>query len=214
VVPFGENGWLAQFGEAGDDVALALHIHAVAATLRAGGAASEVVAGVDSIALRFDPRSTDGERVRASLDEALAGTPFGGVPPPARTIEIPIAYGGDFGPDLDDLCALSGLRPEALIEVHASVVYRVLMIGFAPGFAYLGPLDPRLRAPRLETPRARVAAGSVGVAGDRTGIYSLASPGGWRVIGRTSARLFDSGSAAPFRLVPGDAVRFTPERTP
>lgn len=210
IVPFGENGWLARLGHTGDDVALALHAHAVAARLRTAGEASDVVPGVDSIAVRFDLRSADPERVRARLEEALTATPFGEPRPPARTFEIPIAYGGASGPDFDDLCTRTGLTAEALIEVHASPVYRVLMIGFAPGFAYLGPLDPRLRAPRLETPRPRVAAGSVGVAGDRTGVYSLASPGGWRIIGRTPARLFDRASVTPFRLEPGDAVRFLP----
>jgi len=213
-VPFGENGWLARWGDAGDDVALALHAHAVAAGLRAAGEASDVVPGVDSIAVRFDLGSIAPERVRVRLEEALAATPFGEPRPPAKTLEIPIAYGGASGPDFDDLCARTGLSAEALIEAHASPVYRVLMIGFAPGFAYLGPLDPRLRAPRLETPRPRVAAGSVGVAGDRTGVYPLASPGGWRIIGRTPARLFDPASPVPFSLEPGDAVRFVPLSEP
>lgn len=211
IVPFGENGWLARLAtpEEGDPVALALYAGAVAAALRAGGE-TEVVAGLDSIALRFDLMTAAPARARASLEHALATTPFTGLPAPVRTIDIPIAYGGEQGPDFDDLCAWNRLTPEELIAAHASRLYRVLMIGFAPGFAYLGPLDQRLDAPRLETPRPQVAAGSVGVAGGMTGIYSLGSPGGWRIIGRTKARLFDPGAATPFLLEAGMAVRFVP----
>lgn len=137
----------------------------------------------------------------------LDGDPIGGQP---RTIEIPVLYGGADGPDLDALAAHAGLTRGDVIERHAAGEYTVAMLGFAPGFPYLIGLDPALAMPRLETPRTRVAAGSVGIGGEQTGIYSRPGPGGWRIIGRTDAVLFDPLGDPPSLLLPGDRVRFVP----
>lgn len=125
-----------------------------------------------------------------------------------RLVEIPVCYGNDFAPDLEHLAALSGMAVPEVVALHTSPEYRVYMIGFLPGFAYMGTVDARLAAPRLARPRERVPAGSVGIAGLQTGIYPLESPGGWNLIGRTPLRMFDPARPEPVLLRPGDRVRF------
>lgn len=127
-----------------------------------------------------------------------------------RLHEIGVHYGGEHGPDLDALAAHAGLSPREVIERHAAVEYHVAMLGFAPGFPYLIGLDPRLAMPRLDTPRTRVEAGSVGIGGSQAGVYPRPGPGGWRILGRTDARLFDPARSPPALLAPGDRVRFVP----
>ena len=119
-------------------------------------------------------------------------------------------YGGEHGPDLDALAEHAGLSPREAVELHATAEYRVAMLGFAPGFPYLLGLDPRLAMPRLATPRQRVEAGSVGIGGAQAGIYPRPGPGGWRIIGRTDALLFDPARESPSLLAPGDRLRFVP----
>jgi KipI family sensor histidine kinase inhibitor len=125
-----------------------------------------------------------------------------------RVRTIPVAYGGTDGPDLADVAALSGLPEEEVIALHLATELRVLFLGFAPGFAYLGDLPEALRVPRLATPRTRTRAGSVAIAGPMSGIYPADLPGGWRVIGRTAITLFDPERDPPAFLAPGDSVRF------
>jgi inhibitor of KinA len=125
-------------------------------------------------------------------------------------VEIPVCYGGEFGPDLAEVARLCALSEEEVIARHAAASYRVYMIGFSPGFAYLGGLDAAIAAPRRATPRTLVPAGSVGIAGLQTGIYPLATPGGWQIIGQTPKRLFLPEREAPCLLSPGDTLRFVP----
>jgi inhibitor of KinA len=129
---------------------------------------------------------------------------------PARTIEIPVAYGGECGPDLSAVAAFAGLSVEEAVALHHSVAYRCYMLGFSPGFPYLGRVPEAIAMPRLSEPRARVPAGSVGIAGSQTGIYPHDSPGGWRLIGRTPLRLYDPGRTEPFLIRAGDQIRFVP----
>ena len=126
----------------------------------------------------------------------------------AAAIEIPVDYGGDAGPDLHEVAVACGLTPAEVCRRHAATEYIVCFLGFLPGFPYLGPLDPPLHLPRRRTPRPRVAPGSVAIAGDYTGVYPWASPGGWHLIGRTDERLFDLDAVPPARLTPGARVRF------
>jgi inhibitor of KinA len=119
-----------------------------------------------------------------------------------------VCYGGVFGPDLEAVAQRHGLAPEELIRLHSEAVYSVYMLGFAPGFAYLGGLPPALATPRRDEPRTAVPAGSVGIGGSQTGIYPLVSPGGWNLIGRTPLRLFDARRTSPTLLAVGDRVRF------
>jgi inhibitor of KinA len=119
-----------------------------------------------------------------------------------------VCYGGAFGPDLAGVARFAGMSEAEAIELHSGPVYRVFMLGFLPGFAYMGTVNPRIAAPRRPTPRMRVPAGSVGIAGGQTGIYPSESPGGWQLVGRTPVKPFDLGRLGPFLFKPGDAVRF------
>lgn len=127
-----------------------------------------------------------------------------------RVHEIPVCYGGEFGPDLAEVADYHGLRAEEVIEIHTAPQYLVYMIGFAPGFPYLGGMSPAIATPRLAEPRSKIPAGSVGIAGAQTGIYPLESPGGWRIIGRTPLSLFTVEREPPSLLKAGDQVRFRP----
>jgi inhibitor of KinA len=132
-----------------------------------------------------------------------------GLPAP-RELQIPTCYGGDFGPDLIEIAALHEMTPAQAIELHSSVTYIVYFLGFVPGFAYLGELPDTLATPRLDSPRGSTPPGSVGIAGNQTGVYPLASPGGWRLIGRTPTVMFRPGRKAMSFLSIGDRVRFVP----
>ncbi len=130
--------------------------------------------------------------------------------PEPRELQIPACYGGEFGPDLKDVAALHGLTTAQVIELHASVTYVVYFLGFVPGFAYLGELPEALATPRLDTPRRTTPAGSVGIAGKQTGVYPFATPGGWRLIGRTPIAMFRPDREDMNFLSIGDRVRFIP----
>ena len=121
---------------------------------------------------------------------------------------LPTAYGGEFGPDLEAVSKHAGLSTDKVVELHKTPIYRVYMLGFSPGFPYLGGMDERIVCPRLKSPRGKVPAGSVGIADKQTGVYPAESPGGWRIIGRTPVKLFDINSNPPALLKPGTYVRF------
>lgn len=163
-----------------------------------------------SILVIFDPVRQDHTALQFSLRRRLAESEGIELPPPPR-IEIPVCYGGEYGPDLDAVARLHRVTAERVVELHSSPVYTVYFLGFAPGFAYLGGLPNEIATPRLDVPRARVPAGSVGIAGSQTGVYPFATPGGWRLIGRTPLRMFDPGREARMSLLEmGDQVRFIP----
>jgi KipI family sensor histidine kinase inhibitor len=123
-------------------------------------------------------------------------------------VEIPVSYGGADGPDLPAVALFASVSEEDVIRIHQGTIYRVYMLGFLPGFAYLGSVNPRIAMPRVQAPRARVPAGSVGIAGAQTGVYPCDAPGGWRIIGRTPIAVFDSARPDPFLLKAGDRVKF------
>ncbi len=169
----------------------------------------EVVPAYCSATVYVDPLRCNWARLIATL-EALARRPTSGGRKPGRIVTIPTVYGEEFGPDLPEVAKRAGLSPQAVIKLHSSTVYRVYMLGFSPGFPYLGTVPKRIALPRLAEPRRSVPAGSVGIAGSQSGIYPQASPGGWLLIGRTPARLYAPHEPRPFALAPGDRVRFTP----
>ena len=144
-------------------------------------------------------------QVRGKLRGLVAAT--GGI---HRVVKIPVCYGGDFGPDLSDVAEHAGMSVEEVIAIHSGHDYLIDMLGFLPGFAYLGGLDERLHTPRLATPRTRIEPGAVGIGGAQTGIYPLASPGGWRIIGRTPVRPYDPDREPPILYAAGDYLRFVP----
>ncbi len=130
--------------------------------------------------------------------------------PVAREVIIPTCYGGKLGPDLKNVAEKNKLSVEEVIKIHSASSYLVYMLGFSPGFPYLGGMDKKIATPRLESPRANVKAGSVGIAGEQTGIYSLDTPGGWQIIGQTPLKLFDINNDDPFLLNAGDIVKLKP----
>jgi KipI family sensor histidine kinase inhibitor len=130
--------------------------------------------------------------------------------PRADVVHVPVLYGGEYGPDLRHVAELNDLTEEEVIEIHSSTACLVYMLGFTPGFCYLGGMDRRIATPRLETPRLKIPAGSVGIAGSQTGIYPLESPGGWQLIGRTPLRLFNPDGKPEFLFKAGDYIKFYP----
>lgn len=168
----------------------------------------EVVPAYAALTVSYDPGLTEHAAIASAVTamaEAVAGAPA-----PAEVFHLPVCYGGAFGPDLAALSALHGLSEAAVIARHAAPAYRIYMLGFAPGFPYLGGMDPTIATPRLTTPRPAVPAGAVGIAGGQTGVYPIETPGGWRLIGRTPVRLFAPDRARPILLEPGAFIRFEP----
>jgi KipI family sensor histidine kinase inhibitor len=207
IQPFGEHALLVELDGSSRGRALASSL-----TRDRPAGVDAAVPGLASVLVELDPASSD--RAAEIADEiahrleALAPAPSRG-----RTRVIPVAYGGEHGPDLEEAAALVGLPPAELVDRHARAQLEVLFCGFAPGFAYLGDLPDRLRVPRLATPRTRTPPGSVAIAGAMTGIYPAELPGGWRIIGRTPLTLFDPQREPPAYLAPGDTVRFAPIET-
>jgi inhibitor of KinA len=165
-----------------------------------------------SVLIDFDPRRRTHDEVTVLVRERMAADAPTAADDP-RLIEIPVCYGGEFGPDLASVAEHARLTPEQVIELHSSASYLVYFLGFSPGFPYLGGLPENLATPRLPAPRKRVPAGSVAIGGSQTGVYPMESPGGWRIIGRTSLRLFDPDASPPALLRAGDTVRFIPQRS-
>jgi inhibitor of KinA len=162
-----------------------------------------------SLLVKFDGLRLRHDEVEAILRRYLERLEEIELPEP-RLVEIPVCYGGEFGPDLSEVCAIHGLTPAQAIELHASADYLVYFLGFVPGFAYLGELPEALVTPRLAVPRRRVPAGSVGIAGNQTGVYPFSTPGGWRLIGRTPVAMFRDEREGLSLLAIGDRVRFAP----
>ncbi|UHQ21743.1 5-oxoprolinase subunit PxpB [Lysobacter sp. 5GHs7-4] len=205
-----DDAWLLRLGSAIDADANA-RVHAWCAQLRACAPAwlRDLVPAYASLALFFDPAQVGADDAREwLLMQCAAAGDAATAAAAGRTVDVPVAYGGRYGPDLDTSAQELGLSPQALAERHSGALYTVAMIGFAPGFPYLSGLAPELALPRLATPRTDVAAGSVAIGGAQTGIYPRPGPGGWRLLGRTPLRLFDAARAAPSLLQPGDRVRF------
>lgn len=185
---------------------------ALAGALRTRGieGVRDVVSGYCSVGVHFDPLRTDLAALERAVQSEAAAIETSGAPADSRIVEIPVRYGGEDGPDLDAVARFAGSTTREVIELHASTPYRVYMLGFVPGFAYLGRVPAAIAAPRHRVPRERVPAGSVGIAGGQTGVYPIASPGGWQLIGRTSAVMFDPARTPASLLAPGDTVRFVP----
>ncbi len=179
----------------------------LADALKASGDWLEAVAGIESVVVQFDAARMDcraaEERLRETLETDIA--PAEGE---AELVEIPVVYGGEYGPDLEAVCEKQFLTVDEAIALHTGSEYTVDLVGFTPGFVFIGGLDERLDLPRRDEPRQRLEAGSVGIAGGRTGLYALAVPGGWQIIGRTSMKLFDPYDDPPNRLTAGMRVRF------
>jgi inhibitor of KinA len=193
------------------DVATSGRVIAMAAAVQArcGTFLRDLVVGYCTLTLYFDPLAVDAgwleeEARQAFLDTGATETPEGPL------VDVPVCYGGDLGPDLADVAAAAGMSEVDVIAVHSEMVYRVYMLGFTPGFAYMASVDPRLAVPRRAVPRSRVPTGSVAIAAGQTAVYPAETPGGWHLIGRTRVMPFDPARPEPFLFRPGDRVRFAP----
>jgi KipI family sensor histidine kinase inhibitor len=217
VRPFGDSAFLVILGDRVDE-GLNLEVHRLARELaercRAADGWAMPVPAYASLLLSYDPERLDAPDAEQQLRQAIQeAAPAGSNPPEvpgsdAQALEIPVRYGGRDGPDLEEVAARLGLSPQEVVRRHAARTYRVFVLGFAPGFAYLGPLPPELRLPRRAEVRARVPAGSVAIAGEQTAVYPFETPGGWHVLGRTELALWDPAADPPALLRPGARVRF------
>ena len=208
--PLGDSALLIQLG---DEINPALNqrVHGLNVLLQANALAGilETVPAYSTLLIHYDPLTltfdqvTDWVRERMTqLDDAYHRTP--------RKLEVPVRYGGASGPDLEPVSSSLGISSADVIRIHSEREYSVYMMGFTPGFPYMGTLDERLILPRLQTPRTLVRAGTVAITGSQTGIYPLDSPGGWHLIGWTPLTLFDPSSDTPFLFSAGDVVKFIP----
>lgn len=210
IAPAGDAALILEFPQRIDPRINALAI-AVAERLqrRCGTAIRDAVVGFATLTVYFDPLVVDAAWMEAEMRDAAGQvddlTEAGGT-----TIDVPVCYEGELGPDLDALAAFAGCEPDEVVSLHAGVSYRVYMVGFVPGFAYMASVDSRIAMPRRATPRTSVPAGSVGIAGAQTGVYPSVTPGGWNIIGRTPLNPYDPGRAKPFLFRAGDTVRFRP----
>ncbi len=210
ILPCGETALTV---EVGDAIAPEIHERVVALAQALEGIRG-VIARVPtyrSVFVEYDPLEISYEALVLKVEGVW--TDLVCAPPSVssqRVIEIPVCYDPEFGPDLPEVARRHGLTPTEVVKIHTAPTYRVYMLGFTPGFLFLGGLSPRIHTPRRAEPRARVPAGSVGIAGPQTGVYSLDSPGGWQIIGRTPLRMFDPQRQPPARAVPGMGVRFRP----
>jgi KipI family sensor histidine kinase inhibitor len=179
---------------------------------RAGRGIRDIVPGYCTVGIHFDPLQVDLVALERAIDEASRDLPSIEALADRPVVEIDVTYGGAAGPDLDAVAEACGCSTLEVIARHAGRTYRVYMLGFVPGFAYMGRVDPSIVMPRHRVPRERVPAGSVGIAGEQTGVYPIETPGGWQLIGRTRARMFDPERTPASLLAPGDLVRFVAYR--
>ncbi len=174
---------------------------------RCGTAVRDAVVGYATLTVYFDPLVVDGAWMEAEARDAAAVMDDVQVTGGSE-IDVPVCYGGEFGPDIADVAAFGGCSEEEVIALHVTTPYRVYMVGFVPGFAYMAAVDQRIAAPRRAAPRAAVPCGAVAIAGGQTGIYPAVTPGGWNIIGRTPLKPYDPERRTPFLLQPGDTVKF------
>ena len=207
--PASDRSLLVTFG---DEISLPMHRQVLQLTriLQSVRGILNLHPAFSTVLIDFDPRLRTHAEVESLLRERWESSSHEPGDDP-RTVEIPVRYGGEFGPDLEELARFHDLTPERAVELHSSAEYVVYFVGFSTCFPYLGGLPAELATPRLAAPRKLVPAGSIGIAGAQAGVYPLASPGGWRLIGRTSLRLFDSETVPPALLRMGDRVKFVRE---
>ena len=210
ILPAGDRALVADFGNViSEDVNR--KVNALKKVLLAEKVAGvrEMIPTYRSLLVEYNPAVISMQALRARIEAAdIEGA--AAETEKRRVLEIPCCYGGQYGEDLAGLAELTGLSEKEIIDIHAGTEYRVYMLGFLPGFVYLGGMDERIAAPRLNSPRVSIPAGSVGIGGSQTGVYPMASPGGWRLIGMTPVSFYDPKRANPVLCEAGDYIRFVP----
>lgn len=207
--PYGDSAVLVEYDVSGYSDRIHTQLNHLAQRLRSQDIWQDIVPSYNSLLVVYDVSQNSLGEVTIKIEEALtsaADTPAH----KGKVIEIPVVYGGDYGPDIEVIKKSSGLTQSEIIETHSGQDYRVCMMGFIPGFCFLSEVPKILQHPRHDRPRAHVPPGSIGIAGWQTGIYGLGSPGGWQIIGRTPLTLFDPARENPFLMEAGDIVRFIP----
>lgn len=210
ILPTGDSSVSVEFGNEISE-AVNRRVRAYRLALEKAGipGITETVPTYRSLMIHYDPFVIPYGALQEKLEALLAQTDQVGIPA-GLVLEIPVLYGGEAGPDLAFVAAHAGLSEEEVIRIHSSAEYLIYMLGFTPGFTYLGGMDERIAAPRLTEPRVRIPAGSVGIAGTQTGIYPVDSPGGWQLIGRTPVRMYDPARDKPILPEAGQYIRFFP----
>ncbi|MBW1973910.1 MAG: 5-oxoprolinase subunit PxpB [Deltaproteobacteria bacterium] len=206
----GDKGLLVEYGDK-IDPEINAKVRAISLSIEKADidGVEEVIPTYRSILITYNPTKISFKDLKENIKNMEKNLSKIELPAP-RTIEIPVVYGGEYGPDIEFVAKHNGLTVEEVIDIHSKGKYLIYMIGFTPGFPFLGGLSEKLFTPRLETPRVKVPAGSVGIANNQTGIYPIDSPGGWRIIGRTPIKLYDPSKDPPVILSPGDFIRFVP----
>jgi KipI family sensor histidine kinase inhibitor len=208
VLASGDSAWLVELPERIDPEVNSRAIEIARAVETAGLPVTDIVVGYRSVMVFVDPLSIDAGVVQPRLEE-IAAASGGSTESRGRVVDVPVCYDGPYGPDLADVAAFGGCSIPEAIECHLAREYRVYVVGFVPGFAYMAPVDPRIAAPRRSSPRLKVPAGSVAVAAGQTGVYPAETPGGWSLIGRCPIKPYDAERDEPFLFHPGDRVRFS-----
>ena len=212
MVPLGDSSLIVQLGDE-IDLAVNQRVHALASLIEASSINGiiETVPAYATLLVHYDPLMLSFTKIK-NLLRATINLIEEASNRKRRFIEVPVRYGGEYGIDLDSVASHLHLNVEDVIRIHSERTYTIYMMGFTPGFPYMGIVDDAIVMPRLETPRTNVLAGTVAIAGAQTGIYSIDSPGGWRLIGWTPLKLFAPESETPFLFSPGDEVKFIKER--
>ncbi len=209
---YGDHALQIQYDVDGFSTAINDAVHTLAAQLKTDENWIDIITGYDSLVATFNSTALTIDSAKRKVEDTLIRTPQSASPQTQnRLIDIPVTYGGACGPDMGNICQSSGLNEQAVIEKHAAQIYRVCMMGFLPGFAFLSEVPKALHHPRHANPRAVVPAGSIGIANWQTGIYGLDSPGGWQIIGRTDQVMFDKTRKTPSLIQAGDRIRFIPQ---
>ncbi len=215
IIPANDSAILVEFGNS-IDYEINAKVYALQAEIERSEIAPSIIEFIPSyrsLLVEYDVSThlySDLRDQIAALAESIDSNEFADTREGTEVHQIPVAYGGEFGPDLESVADHAGLTTDDVIEIHSGTDYHVFMLGFAPGFPYLGGMDERIACPRLATPRTIVPAGSVGIAESQTGVYPNPSPGGWQLIGRTPIKLFDADADPPSAMLPGTKVNFIP----
>lgn len=209
MVTAGDQGLVVEFGNTIDEQ-INRRVHGLRDSLQQQQfpGVKELIPTYRSLFISFDPLVISREELSSKLEDRIAAASIEAREGRQRVIHIPVCYGGDYGPDISFVASYHSLTVEQVVQLHTASPYLVYMLGFTPGFPYLGGMAPQLATPRLERPRTVIPAGSVGIAGSQTGFYPVASPGGWQLIGRTPVKAFNPRQPQPFLFQAGDYLQF------